>query len=604
MARGKHKRAKMGQDRAKLIEAITHARAELAYELSLLDSARDRAQESAAARADLTEATAERDRACAREVDRAREAVAVVGSLMGELRAQHRSAQKAWERYTEGFFTSGQLDPKEALLTLITGDPEAMMGDGVQRRGLDHDGAAAIQRARGDRVGGAREATAEQKSIREETIALLRLPQTGADAGSRAQVRLRVLPLPLVDFATVGDGGQAQRLGVVGSEGTAIDSPGMPVQIPPYPSHVLTAAVRDSLAGSVGAVELVEAWARSVDQLMDEVMPKTQIQSQVGLPMYPIPSDAVALKGWYSFGGWGRWIRDPDQIGIEHRRVTVAAAAAVPFWLPPGHTRAYLDSEPLAAADVDDIRLPYPSTMLAFADPIRLEAPRAVGEADSELATRLTWLGEAARTMAIDGVTIEELTNLLSLATCGFSRPVLDIATVLQFWDARIEGVVLLGDALGRVDDLFGWCMAVTSPSGNVLARLLVPARLSHTEWRDQVLNLAAVVAWADWHEPQEVRAEDAGRSARSGADAVPSSDLENAVRILNVRATRSAASESASASVGGTVAPHIRRGHWRRQRYGSKRSLIKRVRIAPTLVNAAHGDMASRVYVLPSSRQ
>lgn len=51
---------------------------------------------------------------------------------------------------------------------------------------------------------------------------------------------------------------------------------------------------------------------------------------------------------------------------------------------------------------------------------------------------------------------------------------------------------------------------------------------------------------------------------------------------------------ESASAS-GKSIAPHWRRGHWRKQHYGPAKSLIKRIRIAPTIINAGKGDLAPR---------
>jgi len=51
---------------------------------------------------------------------------------------------------------------------------------------------------------------------------------------------------------------------------------------------------------------------------------------------------------------------------------------------------------------------------------------------------------------------------------------------------------------------------------------------------------------------------------------------------------------ESASAS-GKSISPHWRRGHWRKQHYGPAKSLVKRIRIAPTIINAGKGDLAPR---------
>lgn len=46
-------------------------------------------------------------------------------------------------------------------------------------------------------------------------------------------------------------------------------------------------------------------------------------------------------------------------------------------------------------------------------------------------------------------------------------------------------------------------------------------------------------------------------------------------------------------------VAPHARRGHWRRQRFGVVRRQVKRIRIAPVVVNAAKGPAGHRVYTV-----
>jgi hypothetical protein len=49
-----------------------------------------------------------------------------------------------------------------------------------------------------------------------------------------------------------------------------------------------------------------------------------------------------------------------------------------------------------------------------------------------------------------------------------------------------------------------------------------------------------------------------------------------------------------------GLIAPHWRRGHWRMQRHGPQRSLVKRIRIKPILVNADRAEdepVAGHVY-------
>jgi hypothetical protein len=70
-------------------------------------------------------------------------------------------------------------------------------------------------------------------------------------------------------------------------------------------------------------------------------------------------------------------------------------------------------------------------------------------------------------------------------------------------------------------------------------------------------------------------------------------------VCVLNVKRT-SGDRATGNDGPGRTVAPHVRRGHWRRQYYGPGRQLVKRIRIAPVLVNAVRSGIAPRVYRLP----
>lgn len=596
MARGKHKKTKAAKDRAALEKAIVQARADLAREESLLDSARQEASRSESARLDLSLAVDERNAACATEIRRTGRALEDVSEALRGSAENHRLLAKGWDRYLGELFAAsgGAVEVQELLLSIISGDPAAMVSSGIQKAGISAEAAEKIQMVRGERRRTGRRLTPEQQSRMEQVFGIYKAKDEGEESAIAA--RMRALPRPLVDLATLSHGPTAVALGVVEDVPVRDQSKMAHPEIPSSPAHVLTAAARDLLATSYGPEELLDRWSVPLIAQYRDVVPTTQITGPEVIPAFPSPTDAVALRSWYAASGWGLWLRGEQDTGRHHRRITVAAESSVAYWLPPGHTGAYLDSDPMPESDVEDLRLPYPSVFVSLADPIALKA--SGGSAEQGVTEHLAWLDEAARYMTAMKEGRER--TLLSLATGGFNRPLLDIATVLRHWDLRIEGAVLLGDALGRMDDLFAWCVAIVGPGGQILTRIMLPSSLSTTAYRQQVLSLAAVVAWGDWHEPR-LAVEDPEHGSHSGDGHPPVDSGQSTVRILNVKAARRQHEQnSGEAGTGHSVAPHIRRGHWRRQRYGTGRSLIRRVRIAPTLVNAANGEMSARVYALP----
>jgi hypothetical protein len=186
----------------------------------------------------------------------------------------------------------------------------------------------------------------------------------------------------------------------------------------------------------------------------------------------------------------------------------------------------------------------------------------------------------------------------------------LDLVDAIAVRGAQVEGVLLLADSLGRISDQFGWCLSIPSAAPGSLGRYLIPASLQATQFRGPVLNLAAVVAWAGWHPPDA--ATDLNGVKPSQIDDMLRSptfrDADRAgvggVRVLDVKATTPTESGSDPADIPRKVTPHLRRGHWRKQRHGPQASLIKRIRIAPVAVNAHLGAMAPRVYRLTSDER
>jgi hypothetical protein len=322
-----------------------------------------------------------------------------------------------------------------------------------------------------------------------------------------------------------------------------------------------------------------------------------------------------------ALGHWSRLherVLDPasDGDGARLARAELPAAAAVavgltaatPFWLPPGQTAGYVDSEPLSEADRADVRLPFPQVLVALADPIHLP-PTKASTTDAGLDHTLSELDHGVvrqqRSRAKDNPTLLDVVREVADSEVWDKRP--QLADVIAARGALVEGVLLLGDALGKPSDTFAWCLAVPALTGGVLGRWVVPARCSRSAFSDQIVNLAAVAAWADWHAPDrelEVPPDVSGRKLRKLVDSPDFKRLEErggagGVCVLNVKRT-SGDRATGNDGPGRTVAPHVRRGHWRRQYHGPGRQLVKRIRITPVLVNAGRSGIAPRVYRLP----
>jgi hypothetical protein len=193
-------------------------------------------------------------------------------------------------------------------------------------------------------------------------------------------------------------------------------------------------------------------------------------------------------------------------------------------------------------------------------------------------------------------------------ATNNFTAPIPSLWDAIAARGAHIEAVLLLADAHGQLDDLFAWCVAIPSTTaGATLGRWVIPASRSTTTFANLIVNAAAVAAWADWHRPGHSRA-----APEEPAEQLPGNEkargehrrLDDTVHVLNVAATTPASDPSSSATAGPsgrTTAPHRRRGHWRRQHYGPGRVEVRRIRIAPVMVNAGRlGSDRPQIYRLP----
>lgn len=377
---------------------------------------------------------------------------------------------------------------------------------------------------------------------------------------------------------------------------------GLPLPLASTPAASRNALARQSPEGALGA------W-RSVFESRRLVAESIGIPSHPFAPIahHPHPGQGLALQNTYALAAFSRWIH--QGAGSAYAQAAIGLTAAATYWLPAGQTASFAESEPMDESDRAEMILPFPQVFLAFAEPLVLE-PTIAATAQ----TKDTWqiLSEITHDLYRDKGTAG------SAVTARFRRPETEnqalptIDEMVSELGAHIEGVLLLADSLGRPDDRFAWCLTIPGAYGTTLGRFVVPALRSATEYRDVVDNLTAVVAWAHWHEPDRSTEVPLGVSAGDLEDYVSSPDFQRnakrsgaGIRVVDVRGTYRGAKSHTTRESGGSdknVTPHIRRGHWRRQRFGQGLEQSKRIRIAPVLVNAQRGDITHRVYRLRRS--
>lgn len=335
--------------------------------------------------------------------------------------------------------------------------------------------------------------------------------------------------------------------------------------------------------------------------------------SQFGLPPHqPQPSQSVSLQNLYSVAAFSRWIRYPSDDNAAQAAIGVTAAAN--YWLPAGQTAAFAESEALSDEDRNELVLPFPQVLLTFAEPLLLQ-PQQDPDVDEQrlwkkISDVLSFKMGRTSEVTVESAFFAEYTVLQDDA--NDDQTPTSVEQMVRNFGGYIEGVLLLADALGRPDDRFAWCLTIPGAYGETLGRFVLPAQRSKTEYRDTIDNLTAVVAWAQWHEPDPETIVPLGLPLDEVKAIVSTSEFKRTakrtgsdLRVIDVgrtNRTQSRRIEDDSEEVGTRypVTPHVRRGHWRRQRYGAKLTQVRRLRIAPVLVNAHLGNIQARVYRLP----
>lgn len=665
MPRGKHRKSSAGRGAQALADAIAVARAELHAEESLLATTREEVDAMSGRALLLEQLHAEQFAASLPEATWLNGQIEALQAALEVETVHYDKIQHQWERFSSGLleFFGGGIDAQEMLMEVLSGRRITVVGN-RKPQGMSRASARALQYVRGERgtidprylikpkrhpladVLPAGLAARLADALNDADPASRRNLPADAAAGERPNATVEGAPgtdgstvtesdadndwiswvrLPGVTDATwatmTTDAITAWHpmpwlidpLWTVDSDvGTALGVPRPPhpnlnpetggavrsqtVAAVPVPVPAMAQAVRDGLASADVRV-VIEAWSPRLATAGRSRRAQVLAHPLARWPAQPSATVAASVAHWYTLAGLGTWARAQaahDARATDFGRTAIAAAAAAPFWLPPAQTADFFDSEPLT--DFDDLRLPFPQVLLTFAEPPELPA------GDPEIATAL---GPALG--VLDGALLTERIHLgdgppywaLSSAAVNlFDEPfTASVADSIAARGARVEAMLLMSDSLGRLAPQMAWALAVPAANGGVLARVFVPARWADSAWRDQVLNAAAVCAWADWHAPDEP-VEPNPRDVSPGPGTLAGAGADG-VYVLAVRATR--ANAGRTEPTGRQIAAHVRRGHWRRQHHGPLGELVKRVRIAPTLVNASRSELGTRIYRLPA---
>jgi hypothetical protein len=173
-----------------------------------------------------------------------------------------------------------------------------------------------------------------------------------------------------------------------------------------------------------------------------------------------------------------------------------------------------------------------------------------------------------------------------------------DLPTPLETIDSfggLVEGLLLVADADGTPRDEFAWCLTIQHPLGVPLGRIVVPAARSQSRWRSAVDNIIAGIALSSWHEPVDLHTTTTSRTRDGDTDLIAAG---TDIYVLDIETTSPHRPVETTAA-GRRHRPHLRRGHWRRQRTGPGRTQLRWTWVRATTVNTAR-SAAPQVYRLP----
>lgn len=321
----------------------------------------------------------------------------------------------------------------------------------------------------------------------------------------------------------------------------------------------------------------------------------------------PVPGDAIAFRLAYlraalssevfvrtsapppdtSVGDPSSWWAESSTHSTLWSTCAGALARSVPYWFPASMTQMVAASSELSDTDMADVRLGFRSVFCVFAEPLRIDPTDGAGDDARASGALAAGMRDVVR----------EAAGGVALAGVGFGGQQVPLADLVEGLGAWVEGVVFLSREDGTLCDEVVWCVAVDSApadlkdaadadsefgelvtadwsllSRRVAARVCVPGLIGAGRWHAPLRNMAAFCAWGDWVRPVAVPelGDLSERSQRkllrkgSYRRAEPSGAVGN-VHVIDVAAINDR--HRSDEVTGRSVAPHLRRGHWRRVR-------------------------------------
>lgn len=327
-------------------------------------------------------------------------------------------------------------------------------------------------------------------------------------------------------------------------------------------------------------------------------------------PEVYVPGDVVALRGFAVAAdlariiSYQRIIADPpvgregdEEIWLNAVSHTLAFLAdtnalyeAVPHFLDAEVAVGILASRPPEPDDVAELRLPYPRISVWFG---------RVLEVGPELHD---WPESWDRVPDLSGRPTSGRTAIGDLRALG----------------GGIEGVVLSEAPGGGLSEEVLWLVSVNpdpsrpGPAALDRYRATVWGRLSSARLAHVARNLAATVAWAEWHEPDRHLKLPDDPESREWRKAVRRGEFRRreprgaagAVRVLDVARAPVADGvihDRPTSATHASPVTHLRRAHWRHQRVGAGLAERRLVRVPATVVNPGTAPLAPVVYRIPA---
>lgn len=642
MARGKHKAKSANRRRSQAQSTIEQLQAELASERQLLADVAETREEAQQARARISDETAELLESSRPYVDRLEDEIGYLKDVLVRMRGEGREVKRAWGKYVEHCVAispgRSHVERVESFFASMRGEPMVFL-DNNEKPSLDTEQYLHLQRSRGQRTSVPDDPESQTKNLAvisewftpdlwrrlnavglvNEDGEIIHEPEDMSEeqgqvlldmAEVAGKIRRSTAPTldpdclsiwgpgPLVrrgrhnnvTMTRLGAGGEPRHLPPTQREG----------QVPNLPLPSLSSKGR-ALIADMDPSEVVGQWRHAL-RTRQAVTKAVAGDASPFMAMSPHsrPSQGVVLQHLHSLSALGEWVRAGRGLRTESVVATGLTSAAA-YWLPAGQAASFADSDPVDDEARAEMLLPFPQVFLAFAEPLVLEPS---GPLDPHLAAAVRAMSLCARSSRESGYSAGSTLYDVRQNIEGGEIPFVE--DILAQRGAKVEGVLLLSDDLSRPADEFAWCLSLSSDYGESIGRIVVPARRSTTAHSDLIDNLTAVVAWANWHEPDNYTEIPLGMKPEDVDRVIGSDDFKNdaqragaGVRVIDAVRTSRGGTRSKVSDGSRHVDPHIRRGHWRKQRHGPGRTKIKMVRISPTLVNAHLGDIGPRVYRL-----